>query len=207
MTQTLAFTENYDDLSTDKGFQFRFYCRRCNNGYMSTFHYNVPGVASDMLRAAGSFFGDVFNRVADTAYNIQRAVGSPAHDQALQTAVAEIGPMFVQCRRCATWVCHQVCFNEQLGFCVECAPKLEVEAQAVAHQQALEELHNHPQRGEATPGGSTCRACHAPLESGKKFCGECGAPAAPQPQVCRQCHTPAPPGTKFCQECGTSLSG
>jgi len=32
----IEFTDNYQDLSTDKGFQFKFCCERCGNGYMST---------------------------------------------------------------------------------------------------------------------------------------------------------------------------
>ena len=30
----IQFVNNYDDLSTDKGYQFKFYCVKCGNGYM-----------------------------------------------------------------------------------------------------------------------------------------------------------------------------
>ena len=33
----IQFVENYQDLSTDRGYQFRFHCDRCGNGYLSTF--------------------------------------------------------------------------------------------------------------------------------------------------------------------------
>src|SRR5256885_3214557 len=31
----IRFTGNYEDLSTDRGYQFKFYCEKCQNGYMS----------------------------------------------------------------------------------------------------------------------------------------------------------------------------
>jgi hypothetical protein len=34
---SVEFTDNYEDLSTDKGYQFKFYCEHCGNGYMSSF--------------------------------------------------------------------------------------------------------------------------------------------------------------------------
>jgi hypothetical protein len=32
-----AFTRNYQDNSTEAGFQFTFYCDNCNDGYKSGF--------------------------------------------------------------------------------------------------------------------------------------------------------------------------
>ena len=32
-----SFTRNYNDLSTDAGFQFEFFCDCCGNGFKSTF--------------------------------------------------------------------------------------------------------------------------------------------------------------------------
>ncbi len=33
----IEFTRNYSDQSTDKGFQFEFYCDRCGTGYRTRF--------------------------------------------------------------------------------------------------------------------------------------------------------------------------
>ena len=43
---TIPFTSNYEDLSTNRGFQFKFHCRKCGNGYMSTFESNALGTAA-----------------------------------------------------------------------------------------------------------------------------------------------------------------
>ena len=41
----IQFVQNYDDLSTDRGYQFKFYCDRCGNGHMSRFEASVVGTA------------------------------------------------------------------------------------------------------------------------------------------------------------------
>src|SRR5213083_2021342 len=100
----IRFTGNYEDLSTDRGYQFKFYCEKCGNGYMSTFKTSKMGIAASAAEVAGSLFGGLFGKVSDTAYQIQRAVGGPAHDSALKEAVEEIRPLFKQCTRCGQWV-------------------------------------------------------------------------------------------------------
>ena len=43
----IPFTSNYTDLSIERGYQFQFFCRKCGNGYMSTFQANsLSGIAS-----------------------------------------------------------------------------------------------------------------------------------------------------------------
>src|SRR3954462_2886221 len=99
----IQFTENYEDLSTDQGFQFKFYCDRCRNGSMSSFQTSAIGAAGSLLRAAGSMFGGVFGPAAGGAYEIQRAVCSKAHYEALKATVEEVRAQFHQCKRCGKW--------------------------------------------------------------------------------------------------------
>src|SRR5579871_5051578 len=111
----IEFVRNYDDLSTDQGFQFKFYCNKCGNGYQSTYVANKMNVAGGLLRAAGSIFGGALGGVSDAAYNMQRAIGGPQHDAALREAVEECKPLFVQCKRCGHWVCEAICWNGEKG--------------------------------------------------------------------------------------------
>jgi hypothetical protein len=53
----IEFTRNYSDLSTDKGFQFEFFCDRCGTGYRTSFQPFVLGTVSSALDAASSLFG------------------------------------------------------------------------------------------------------------------------------------------------------
>ncbi len=126
----IQFTENYDDLSTDHGYQFKFYCDKCRNGYMSSFQTSVMGLGGSLLRAAGGIFGGVLGSAGSGAYEVQRAVGGKAHDDALQKAVEEVKPLFHQCKRCGKWVCPDNCWNAQRGMCTECAPDLQSELAA-----------------------------------------------------------------------------
>src|ERR1700733_10014159 len=109
----IQFVANYDDLSTDRGYQFKFHCDKCGNGYLSSFQPSVAGTAGSLLRAAGDLFGRWASSAGNSAYEIQRAVGGKGHDSALSNAVQEGKTYFRQCTRCGKWVCPQVCWNEK----------------------------------------------------------------------------------------------
>jgi class 3 adenylate cyclase len=47
-----------------------------------------------------------------------------------------------------------------------------------------------------------CPNCKIENPSGKKFCGDCGAPLA---NLCPKCGAHNPAGKRFCGECGTAL--
>lgn len=47
----IEFVRNFDDLSTDKGCQFKFYCDHCGNGYLSSFETSAIGVASSAAKS------------------------------------------------------------------------------------------------------------------------------------------------------------
>ncbi len=213
MAQHIPFTSNYDDLSTDQGFQFRFHCNRCGNGYMSSFQQNVTGLAGDALRAAGSLLGGFFGRAADSVYDVQRAVGGPAHDAALRKATEELRPRFVQCLRCGVWVCRDVCFNEGRGQCVGCSPRMDQEIAAIESDATISQLRDRAFNQadlaasvnlHSAAAAMACPACGAEVPAGKKFCGECGTNVLAE-RKCPSCGIKAEPNVKFCGECGTKL--
>lgn len=65
---------------------------------MSRFHPNALGIAGGLLNAAGSLFGGIFHQAGDATYQMQRAVGGKAHDEALEKAVEEGKQHFKQCQ-------------------------------------------------------------------------------------------------------------
>ncbi|HEY6186200.1 MAG TPA: zinc ribbon domain-containing protein [Pyrinomonadaceae bacterium] len=226
----IPFVRNYEDLSTDRGYQFKFYCDKCGNGYLSSFQTSTIGTAGSLLRAAGDLFGGWASSAGNSAYEMQRAVGGKAHDNALQTAVEEGKQHFHQCSRCGKWVCPEVCWNASAGQCEECAPDYQEElasshaqAKADATREQLQEkaratdyaskidmsADSHvraPSRAEqqATARSANCSSCGA--EVGRaKFCPECGTPTKPARPTCAGCgHQPESP-TKFCPECGAKM--
>jgi len=228
----IEFVRNYTDESTDRGYQFEFRCDHCYSGYKSSFEPSLIGAAGGILQAAGSLFGGIFSSAGNSTYDIQRAIGGPAHDRALQKAVEEVKQKFRRCQRCGKWVCAEICWNQSAAQCTGCTPKYEQEvisqrnhAQLDATRQQLQEkalgtdyvsgIDMNPDvqvrlnPGAAAPqlqaSATHCTACGATLTGGK-FCAECGAPApAPSPKSCSGCGHISSPGARFCEECGTKL--
>jgi hypothetical protein len=210
MAPSIRFTGNYEDLSTDRGYQFKFYCEKCQNGYMSTFRTSKIGMAGSALRAAGSLFGGVFGGAADSAYEIQRVVGGPAHDSALKEAVEEISPIFKQCTRCGNWVCEPICWNKKAGLCESCAPDLDEEMAAAQAEAAREQIQEKArtvdwtkQRDVAKVSGAVCPECGAKTQGGK-FCADCGATLNAK-KACPGCSHQIEGTPKFCPECGQEV--
>ncbi len=126
----IPFTDNYTDLSSQRGFQFKFFCQKCGNGYLSTFEASKLGTAAAAASAAASLLGGIFGRAAQSAEALQSMLAGPQHDAALDAAVREITPLFKQCTRCGAWVCEPVCWNKKAGLCETCAPDLDEEVAA-----------------------------------------------------------------------------
>jgi hypothetical protein len=203
----IKFTENYEDLSTDRGFQFKFFCDHCHNGYLTTFKPSVLGMAGGLLSAAGNLFGGMFHSAGETAYDVQRAVGGPAHDEALRDAVAEAMPHFKQCTRCGRWVCPEHCWNHQRNLCESCAPDESEELAAAQAQVTRDQIWQRAQEADlarnidvTTPAAVFCPQCGAKAKG--KFCNQCGARLAANLK-CRGCGRELEPGSRFCAECGT----
>jgi RNA polymerase subunit RPABC4/transcription elongation factor Spt4 len=224
----IGFVANYEDMSTDRGYQFKFRCDKCGNGFMTQFKPSTLGMAQSLLNVAGSFLGGMGN-FGNAAYEVQRAVGGKVHDAAFAEAVEEARPSFRQCTKCGKWVCGEVCWNAKANQCEECAPDFHEhlasnQAQAKA-EAAREQLHlaarsvNYsegidmsadsyiPGETAATnvqPKKITCTGCGAELGPGTKFCGECGqAVAKAGPKACAKCGTMTE--SKFCPECGGKM--
>ena len=204
---TIPFTNNYTDLSSQRGFQFKFFCQKCGNGYMSTFQASKLGTAAAAANAAASLLGGIFGRAAQGAQSLQQMMAGPQHDAALDAAVKEISPLFKQCTRCGQWVCEPVCWNKKAGLCETCAPDLDEEIAAAqasaARDQVVEKVREVDfvgQRNLAQVAGVLCPKCGAKTQGGK-FCPECGTPISPK-RRCANCGAEADGSPKFCPECG-----
>ena len=204
---TIPFTSNYTDLSSSRGFQFKFFCQKCGNGYQSTFKSNALGVAATAAGAVSSLLGGLFGGAARSAEQLQSLVAGPQHDSALNAAVEEITPLFKQCSRCGSWVCEPVCWNKKAGLCESCAPDLDEEIAAAqanaARDQVMEKVKSVDfvgQRDLAQVAGVQCPKCGARAQGGK-FCPDCGGPLNPK-KKCAGCGAEADGSPKFCPECG-----
>lgn len=226
----IKFVRNHSDLSTDKGYQFKFYCDKCGNGYLSRFQASALGMGSSFLRAASDLLG-WGHSAGNSAYEIQRAVGGKAHDSAFHEAVEEGKQYFNQCTRCGNWVCPEACWNEKAGLCEACAPNYEEEmaaAQASAKADAMRnQLYTKAQEQDYASNvdlsadsyvqappvkqvehkvvtTNTCSGCGHSYGSAK-FCPECGTPTAPHKATCPGCGFQPEASVKFCPECGAKI--
>lgn len=213
MAEFIEFTENYSDLSTDRGFQWEFHCERCGNGHRSKFRPSATGLATEVLDVAGGVLGGIFGTAASVGERVHSAAWEHAHDEAFAQATKEIKPRFVQCPRCNSWVCRQRCWNESRGLCFDCAPDVAVEAAAAQveaiTEQAVEEVRGRKYKVEDYVAGDSLRAacpnCGAAIKTGAKFCAECGSPIK-QDRFCTECGSSIQAGSKFCPECGARQS-
>ncbi|MGA3120413.1 MAG: zinc ribbon domain-containing protein [Polyangiaceae bacterium] len=189
---------------------------------MTAFRTSAIGVAESALRVAGSLFGGFFANAGNSAYEIQRAIGGPAHDAALAEAVVECKQHFHQCTRCGHWVCPEACWNAEVGLCEECAPNFKEEL-ASAHAQAKAQAVRVQLRDKATatdllshvavnpdavvrapemaPVLARCTSCGA-LGDGR-FCPQCGNE---RKAACPACGGGIQPDSRFCSHCGHGLA-
>lgn len=216
-----AFTRNYEDNSTEAGFQFTFYCDLCEDGYKSQFVESRTYKKSGLFRgvAKGLSIGASLLGQHNIGYNVERGADilnerfegmSPEwqkeHEEAFEMAQNEAKRHFHRCHNCRKWVCESD-MNEEEGLCVECSPRMNV---AIAHAKAekmmedIQEKASNTQvfNGEITSKQIVCPECGKPAGQGK-FCNNCGANLTLK--KCPRCGTQSPAETRFCGECGNKL--
>lgn len=218
-----SFTRNYEDNSTEAGFQFTFYCDICNDGFKSSFieseTYKRGGGLRRIAQGAsvvGSLFG---GRASDLGWAAQRSGNilserfegrSPEwqkeHERAFELAQNEARQHFHRCHGCNQYVCD-ACYNEDAGLCTECAPRQEIyvtKARAEAMKRNIDEAGENATvwKGEIESKTTVCPVCGKPAGSGK-FCNNCGASMALN--VCSRCGAQNALGVKFCNNCGNPM--
>lgn len=216
-----AFTRNYEDNSTEAGFQFTFFCDICNNGYKTEFVTSNSNKKSSLLKSVGEgagLLGSLFGgKVQDLGWNMSRgadilsqkftgmsAEWQKEHDAAFEEAQLEAKEHFHKCPSCRKWVCNDD-FNEEAKLCVECSPLENVavtKARAEAMLRNLQEAANTQTVWEGKLENKTtlCPSCGKPVGGGK-FCTVCGADLSKK--KCKKCGAQLDENAKFCGECGT----
>ncbi len=218
-----SFTRNYEDNSTESGFQFTFYCDNCRDGYRSSFIQSETYKKGKGLRGlaqGAGILGSLFGGAASNAgYAMQRGGDvlserfegrSPEwmkeHERAFELAQNEAMQHFHRCHSCSSYVCD-ACYNEDEGLCVACAPRQEVyvaKKRADAMRRNIDEAAESASvwSGAIESKTTVCPQCGKPAGSGK-FCNNCGASMALN--VCPQCGKENAQSVKFCNHCGASM--
>ncbi|HHV64609.1 MAG TPA: zinc ribbon domain-containing protein [Peptococcaceae bacterium] len=213
------FTDNYEDNSTEAGFQFTFYCDICREGYKTKFIESSTYKKGRFLRGISGAFGAASSMLGGLGRGLERGADilserfhgmSPdwqrEHDQAFELAQNEAKGHFHRCPRCRKWVCEND-WNEQDGLCVECAPRQNVEIAAARAKRITEEIEEAASQSKLFTGKieskqTICPRCGKPSGEGK-FCNNCGASL--KLNVCPRCGAENSAQSRFCGECGNRL--
>ena len=219
-----AFTRNYQDNSTDAGFQFTFFCDICNDGFKSSFiesstYRKNKGsrILGQGIGLAGSLLGGRAASLANTAerggnilserFEGQSPEWQKEHEQAFIRAQNEAKQYFHRCPNCNSYVCDS-CFNEDTGLCTKCSPRQEVyvaQAHAKAMQRNIDEAGESATvwQGAIESKTTICPSCGKPAGSGK-FCNNCGA--SMELRECPRCGARNALSVRFCNNCGENLT-
>ncbi|WP_194898072.1 zinc ribbon domain-containing protein [Catenulispora pinisilvae] len=218
-TDTLWFSNNHRDYSNqsgnDAGFEFEFYCQRCNDTWRSGFEpYRAARAAGWIRRAANMAHGATSSIGWDVANGVDGLVESGWHkarDASFKEAIVSAETHFNRCGRCSSYVCAR-CYSPERGLCTNCAPDLAAEVESARTHGLVDAATMRARDVGATMAAEVdvttqkqlvCLACGHETH-GAKFCPECGAKQSPEDRACGGCGSKVPAGSKFCPECGDS---
>ena len=124
-------------------------------------------------------------------------------DDALQNEAMQ---HFHRCHKCHMWVCDS-CWNDEVGLCAECAPRVNVEIAAARADKMKRDIWDKADqtqvfKGEIEQKTTFCPNCGKPAGQ-SKFCTNCGANLALN--LCPNCGAENDQSVRFCGECGTKL--
>jgi hypothetical protein len=194
----VRFVRNLQDLSDDGGFQFRFCCDRCHDGFDSDYVSSKGNLFETAVHAFELFRPLGGSGMA--ALGLDRGLRGREHAAAYEKAVSQVMVQFKKCAACNQWVCPENCWNERYGMCEDCAPD---EREAVARQSARLAVEHAVMRAAQDGGGPasavTCSVCGQQAH-GDRFCEGCGSPLGMR--SCPHCGQGLSPGARFCGGCG-----
>jgi len=217
-----SFTSNFQDHSTEAGFQFTFICDQCQEGYNTNFvesstykkgrfFKNLGGFVGAASSVAGNLGGvtrglEKGSSVIGNNFNGMSPQWHQEHEKAFALAQNEAKGHFFRCPRCKKYVCEND-WNEEPSLCIGCAPRESVEVAAARADKMMQDIKEKASAtqvftGEINARQALCPLCKKPAGEGK-FCSNCGASLAKR--RCEHCGAENSSGS-FCSECGQKLA-
>jgi hypothetical protein len=137
----VKFADNYRDLSqsqgVDAGFQFEFYCERCNDTWRTKYKPYRSGQASGWVAKAAGLFGGMVGGASSALDGLAQAGWNSARDEAFTAAIGDAKSHFHRCAQCFQYNCAS-CFDAASGLCFNCAPNATVAIAAARAQGVIQ---------------------------------------------------------------------
>lgn len=215
------FTDNFEDNSTEAGFQFTFYCDLCSEGYKSQFIESKTYKKGSFLKGLGGFLSTAADLAGqgNIGYGVERGADvlgekfegmtpewQREHEAAFAIAQNEAKGHFHRCPKCRQWVCEND-WNEESELCTDDAPREATEVSSARAKKMVEDIEEKAAgtkvfTGEIKSRQTLCPECGKPAGEGK-FCNDCGTPL--DMAKCSKCGATNSPTSRFCGECGNKL--
>lgn len=202
------FTRRYVDKSKNTGFQFEFFCDRCNKGHLTPFRIHALGVVTSIWDATDwkkekekDFDFDTLKKDVSRLF-----FKGKAWVEAYTNAVEEAQKYFKHCARCLKWVCPKSCYNPRANLCQGCAPLTEAEKKALqAEERRRESGGRSKEPAEPVDAPRLCPHCGVSNPVGT-FCADCGGKIV-QDIFCPGCGCKwsTEKKMKFCPRCGEEM--
>lgn len=216
------FTSNFEDNSTEAGFQFTFFCDACHEGYKTEFVEAKSYKKGRFFRSLGGIIGaasQISGKFGNVGYGAERGADvlserfegmSPEwhkeHEKVFELAQNEAMGHFHRCPRCKKFFCDND-WNEEAGLCVEEAPRESIEVAAARAEKMVRDIKAKAENTQVFTGKieqrqTMCPECGKPAGEGK-FCSNCGTPLGKN--KCPRCGAGITAGARFCGECGQKV--
>lgn len=211
-------TKRYVDRSKSTGFQFEFFCDRCDTGYKTPFRIHALGVVTSLWEATET--KSEKEKAKELDFNTLKKEVSKflfkgkAWIEAYTEAMEEAQKYFKHCTHCSRWVCPKTCYNENAAMCLMCKPYTEKEKAELAAKEAAEAKRKQSFfRTEQAPAKQPepkdthvdCPHC-GQRNPESVFCADCGGRII-QDVFCTGCGSKWSTRNKmkFCPRCGEEM--
>ncbi|MDU4960722.1 MAG: zinc ribbon domain-containing protein [Sporomusaceae bacterium] len=202
MVEPYNFVRNYDDFSSERGYQFEFYCDRCGTTFRIEFQ---SPFRDDLLFGTDNGGSGVrFSPDPDPLTPVRASAHwRQAHERAFHRAIVEARSDFIQCPRCCRWVCRKNCWNNQKSLCKDCSPDFGIDTLPATGFSEPSEEWQQPLPSPSAAGKlfTSCPNCEALLPASVKFCPDCGTKIQ-LTSHCSECGAPLGQNHQYCLDCG-----
>ena len=216
----IRFTANHQDLSTDRGYQFKFLCDKCGNGYMSRFQPSLTGTAGGLFARPEISSVESFRAQATALTRFNAQSGAKRTTARSRKRSRKLRFISSNALAAANGFARMCAGTRRPGLCEGCAPDFEedfaankAQAMSQAAQNQLYEKARQTDYASATDmsAGASCpeRDARVPLvwseDHRQQILSGVRRTACKSNSLVRDADFEPEGAPKFCPECGVKM--